>query len=799
MKLKRFGALAAALALTLSLTGVPARAATFSDTENHWSVEYVEDLYGKGIIKGYDDGKFYPERTMSAAEALLFCTRITGVDGDIQDMIFEKRGEAVKAVIPQSIVSWASQELSVAVETGIVSLEELEALNQVAPSSLNYSGGPQPALVWNISREDVCMYLVRAMQLEPLALSFGADFCEAYLKSHFIDADKIAPTLRPYIYVLHNYGVFTGMESKEGTQANPKGSLKRGEMMALISRGLKVMKEMGLQAELEEYTTYPWAAGSITKSVSDLDGTIHLTLAGEVNSPKTYELPATVKIYDEYNRLGRVGDLANGHYVRLAFNEEGTVETARLCGKLTAVEGMVVSVDEREISLWVEGSSRVYELSRFTQVLAGGVAGDLNVIEEEAGYTHAVCYLDSRGRLAELKLSGGTSQVSGLLQSVTTNNLGVTTIGVADFTGVVTSYVVAADAKIQVNQAAGELKAEQVSRPVVLRVDEETGHVTAMEVDTLTLYVQGPIRNQTSVASTRTLTIANSLDGGREVKAALDPEAVITYNGEERTLVETGWFATAKLVSGVITELTAYPASSTVEGILSAIDYDTASTTLHLEKTDGGELTYSLDMNALPTVTRNGKNSTVSQLRKGDVLVVTLRYHSVEKIEATPREADLKGTIEEITKGAAGTTVRVKLEDGTEGIYQAGSNVAVTQNGKAITFNDLNPGDQVAMIVNGDNLLSVEILAAVSQNNQITGKVFDIVNVGNTRTLSLLVEGFAEPVTVDLRAKAAAIQDVNGRSLSLLSGGLATGHTVTVFGSWNGAIFEATMVIRLST
>ena len=57
------------------------------------------------------------------------------------------------------------------------------------------------------------------------------------------------------------------------------------------------------------------------------------------------------------------------------------------------------------------------------------------------------------------ELSGGTSQVSGLLQSVTTNNLGVTTIGVADFTGVVTSYVVAADAKIQVNQAAGELKA----------------------------------------------------------------------------------------------------------------------------------------------------------------------------------------------------------------------------------------------------------------------------------------------------------------------------------------------------
>ena len=139
MKLKRFGALAAALALTLSLTGVPARAATFSDTENHWSVEYVEDLYGKGIIKGYDDGKFYPERTMSAAEALLFCTRITGVDGDIQDMIFEKRGEAVKAVIPQSIVSWASQELSVAVETGITD----EGVAEIK------SGLTEGDMVWN--------------------------------------------------------------------------------------------------------------------------------------------------------------------------------------------------------------------------------------------------------------------------------------------------------------------------------------------------------------------------------------------------------------------------------------------------------------------------------------------------------------------------------------------------------------------------------------------------------------------------------------------------------------------------
>ena len=59
MKLKRFGALALTLALTLSMTVVPARAVEFSDvTEEFWGYEDITKMSNLGYAKGYDDGTF---------------------------------------------------------------------------------------------------------------------------------------------------------------------------------------------------------------------------------------------------------------------------------------------------------------------------------------------------------------------------------------------------------------------------------------------------------------------------------------------------------------------------------------------------------------------------------------------------------------------------------------------------------------------------------------------------------------------------------------------------------------------
>lgn len=802
MKLKRFGALVLTAALTLSLTILPARAAAFEDVaETDWFYENVEDLYEKGIIRGYEDGLFYPGRTMSTVEALLFCTRIAGVDAQIQNEIYQELGNAVKARIPESM-SWAAPELSVAVELGILSLDELEDLNQIAPGSVNSSVGPTPYLGWNIPREQFCMYLVRAMQLEPLAQSLGVEFCTSYLSHYFMDTEEITPIYRPYIYVLYNYDKVLGGEPAEGGGFNaaPGRNLFRRETAAFISRAIAEMEKLGLYAEASEYTTYPWAAGTIQDSSSNSDGTILLTLSSPITGVKTYTLPSDVAVYDEYNMKGSHRDLANGSYARLILDEvSGEPYAVRLCGELTTLEGRVISYNDRGVTLWVEGASRSLDFSRFTQFKAGDATGDKSILEDEAGYSNALCYLDSKGTLVGAAFSGGTVQREGIISAVTVNTTG-TTLTVADAAGVNTSYIIPDDARVLVNQAEGTaLSANHVGRPVVLRVGESDNKVSSVSVDTMTLYLQGPITNQSGPSSGRVITFKNALDNDKAASATLAPSVVITYDGEERTSgqIDNGWFATAKVEGGMITELTAYSATYKVEGTLTDITYAAAVTTLHVSQSDGGVQDYTLDMTSLPEITRDGKTASPAQLRKGDSLTITLRYHAVEKVEAKAREADLTGEILEISQGQAGMKVKVRLSDNTEETYTVCSNVSVTKDGKALTYRDLSYGDKIAFIANGAELISVEIqaTAALVGDTMLMGQVLSVDTRGNNRLMYLLVTGITDPVEVNLK-NANSIQDLNGRSLSLISGGLKSGDTVTVFGERNGAVFEAKMVIK---
>ena len=48
---------------------------TFRDLENHWSKSYVEALKARGILNGYPDGTFQPDRTVTRAE---FAAAIAG-------------------------------------------------------------------------------------------------------------------------------------------------------------------------------------------------------------------------------------------------------------------------------------------------------------------------------------------------------------------------------------------------------------------------------------------------------------------------------------------------------------------------------------------------------------------------------------------------------------------------------------------------------------------------------------------------------------------------------------------------
>lgn len=80
MKGKRVLSLALAALMTLSLLVVPAAAVSFTDMTNHWAKDDVEYLATQGVVKGTSATTFAPDQKMTACEALLFCSRATGVD-----------------------------------------------------------------------------------------------------------------------------------------------------------------------------------------------------------------------------------------------------------------------------------------------------------------------------------------------------------------------------------------------------------------------------------------------------------------------------------------------------------------------------------------------------------------------------------------------------------------------------------------------------------------------------------------------------------------------------------------------
>lgn len=797
MKLKRFGALALTLALTLSLAVLPAHAASFPDIENHWAREYIEDMKTRGYAAGSTDGNFYPERNMSATESLLFCARVTGIAEETRNAIYADRGAQVTAVLPASVAAWGSgavRELSVAVESGILSLDELEALGATAPASQNSSSGPQPYLLWNISRENVCMYLVRAMQLEPLARTVSDEQCLSYLRSRYADADQIAPALRPYVYILTYYKVFSGLDNSEGVRiADPKGAIKRCQMIVLMSQALKVMEDLGIKAELSEYTDYDWVSGRITNVTTELDGGVILTLESEISGTHTCRIPVEGKIYED-NMLADVSFLRNGKYVRLNLNDKGEAMEARLSGTLTTHQGLVAALNGDKVTLLEGGVSRTYTMDRFTEVQANGQTGGREVIDAEAGYTNVTCYVDETGHLAGVTLWGGTTQVRGIISSLTLAADGSATMTLAAPNGVATTYGIPASAAVTVNGFAGTLAATQVRYSATLRVNENE-QVTAAAVDTLTVYRQGRVVRQGTSGGSRTVIISDVLDSNREVSAVVDEKAVITYNGETRTTaqIENDWFVTARLSSGVIVEMEAYPANVTVEGNLASLNYG-ATTVLTVNRPDGGTVSYELDLNQLPSITRSGKKSTLFELRTGDSLVITLRYNKVDQIASTPRQPDLTGKVAGFSTDTSGSTIVLTLSDGSTRTFTVGNGVSVTKNGAAATFRDINQGDTVALVTSGDEALSIDITAAASQADRLSGTVLITTNQGNTRSVTILPDDRTDPVTVDLRTGSARIIDRNGSSLTLNS--LKVEDRVEVYGSFQGTTFVATLVIK---
>ena len=768
MKAKRFAAVLLACAITLSLLVVPAAAISFTDMTGHWAKQDVEYLATQGVVNGTSGTTFSPDRKMTACEALLFCSRTTGVSATDKAKIAAAWADELKTLLPEEMYTWAAEEMAVCLETGIISETELQALTD--------SG----SIAKSITRENLAMYLVRAMQLAPLAQSLSS-----YSMS-FSDTSSISVSLQPYVYLLNMYGIVQGNEQN---QFMPKGSLTRAEMATMLRRSMDFMKDRGLYAELPAYTAYEWVGGTIAAVTTGNNGITLLTLESPLSGTRSISLPTTVKVY-ENNMLASVGSLKVGQYARVNLDKRGGAESVRLGGVLTSYTGTVTAVEKDSITIRTSESTKSLDIDRFTEVQVGKTTGDYTLIDTQAGYTNAVCYVDTQGHLSAIQLTGGTRAADGILVGVE-NTTGGQSLQVSAFNGETQRYLLPTGAGVTVNGVMGTVSASYVGDYVSLRVSNDSANqLLSVAVDTVTEYVQGSVKSFTTAKDTNTVTIGN-LSTGKSTTYNFASGAVIRYNGEDITLakLEKNTFATVQLTGGAVTMLDTYPGSATTEGVIESITYGTP--TVLAVKTNGDSVvTFELDLTDLPTIYRDGKTSSIDRIKSGDQVVVTVRYNEVTTLETTAQSANVTGTITRVVQDASGITIDVALSDGTTVSYAVSEGVSVTQDGTAISLYSLKPNDEVAMVVSGDAVVSIEVERSTSSSTQLSGSVL----VANTKDQTLILQlEDGNVITADVSK--ANFVDAGGGSLYLSR--LVTGDRVQLFGSYTGARFTATLVLKV--
>ncbi len=137
----------------------------FSDIEGHWAKEQIEDWSGKGLVSGYDDGTFKPERGVTRAETVALLSKAVGTLYNAQGVYGPEEGKqtiagnvtvSVSGVTLKNLVIEGDLFLTAGIGDG-----DFEADGVVVKGRTVVSGGGEESVVFNnTSLEEVIVYVV---------------------------------------------------------------------------------------------------------------------------------------------------------------------------------------------------------------------------------------------------------------------------------------------------------------------------------------------------------------------------------------------------------------------------------------------------------------------------------------------------------------------------------------------------------------------------------------------------------------------------------------------------------------
>lgn len=184
-------------------TGLPVSdSSNFSDTTGHWAEAQIKQAVSKGIVKGYSDGTFKPNATVTRAEfAVMLMNALKPADND------------TKLSFTDPIAEWAQKAIAQASEAKIVNGYE--------------DGSFRPAA--SISRSELAVMMARAAKADTTAATV----------TNFADDSQIPAWAKGSVAAVKELGIISG---RSGNLFVPNDTATRAEAVTIIINLLQLKK-----------------------------------------------------------------------------------------------------------------------------------------------------------------------------------------------------------------------------------------------------------------------------------------------------------------------------------------------------------------------------------------------------------------------------------------------------------------------------------------------------------------------------------------------------------------------------
>ncbi|RVU54803.1 S-layer homology domain-containing protein [Anaerosphaera multitolerans] len=292
-----------------------------------WAYDYIDEMSDKGVIEGYPDNTFKPDKAVNFEETLQLLKGIINPSKDEVKKAVEKYGEACEKY---GVSSWAKEAVAIGIDKNIITedtLKEAQSKGFIDSKNLVYP-----------NRNTIAVYFGRGLNL-----SSSGDVDVLKHK----DIDKIPASTKGYLASLVEAGIF----SATGSEGNFDGDryIRRSEMAKITKLSYD----------------YKTKAGSVSTETKDATGTVVLTtdinnletIIIEKDSKRSQFRVNTSTTFKMNDKSAVFSDIKSGQEVKITYTESsdstitGIAKTVEVTNSSKDLIGYITATNSNGITV----------------------------------------------------------------------------------------------------------------------------------------------------------------------------------------------------------------------------------------------------------------------------------------------------------------------------------------------------------------------------------------------------------------------------------------------------------------